>query len=79
MSQPLDQPPDETPLKSGAIRITIACDHCDAEYPVARISSAGVDIRSRITRLRQTGKGQSDMCRALERRFKREVTPLASA
>ena len=67
----------EFPTKDGGSRISLICPLCEAQYPVVTISPNGVLLRSRISRLRNTGKGQSPQCRALEAQYKREVSLLA--
>lgn len=68
----------ELPVPDGGVHIAMLCPHCDREYPIARLTKRGLELRAVIEQLRgRTDASARIRLEALLPAYQREVTGLS--
>lgn len=67
--------PHVNKLDGGGEEWTLRCPHCGRVYPIVRITGKGVELRTKMKRLRGRGLGVEQELALLEQ-FQKEVTRL---
>ena len=69
----------ERSLPDSSVRLEMTCPHCEAIYPIARITETGIRLRARMQRLSRLGLMRTPQYRAVHERYQKQVTRLATA
>ena len=67
--------PDVNKLDDGGEEWSLRCPHCLSVYPIVRITGKGVELRTKMMKLRGHGLGVEHET-ALRDQYQREVTRL---